>query len=104
MGEISGINDVGDGVDPGAKIAADTAAIDKPDGVKTDVEGVFAQAEKQGMPVFDVSKDEFYQNMNYGRRRLRFKGGTPASQYMRGTKYNRSFWIREPDGYTRKVK
>ena len=104
MGEISGISDIESGGDPAAKIAGDSAVVDKPDGVKTDVEGVFAQAEKQGIPVFDVSKDEFYQNMNYGRRRLRFKSGTPASQYMQGTRYNRSFWIREPEGYTRKVK
>lgn len=99
------MSDFVDGVGSQAeKIAGDSAVKDIPDGVKTDVDGVLAQGEKTGIPVFDVSKDEFYQNMNYGRRRLRFKGGTSAQKYMQGTKYNRPFWIRDPEGYTRKVK
>jgi len=93
-----------DGDGPETKIATDTAVKDVPDGIETDVEGVLAHAEKSGMPVFDVDKESFYQNMNYGRRRLRFKSGSAAQKYMQGTKYNRPFWIRCPDGYTRKVK
>ena len=104
MGEIDGRDVDGGANSQTDKIAGDSAAVDNIGKVETDVQGVFADAEKNGMPVFDVTKDCFYQNMNYGRRRLRFKSGSSASQYMQGTKYNRSFWIREPDGYTRKVK
>lgn len=78
----------------------------------TDVEGVFASdVVKHGnleFPVFDCAEDEFYQNMVMGRKRLRFKSGSPASQYMSKTKYNRAFFIRTTDSkgqtYTRKVK
>lgn len=98
MGEFTGGNS------PEQKIKNDLAVKDNPQGVETDVDGVFADGIKDQMPVFDVGKDEFYQNMRYGRRRLRFKSGTPAQKYMQSTRYNRKFWIREPDGYIRKVK
>lgn len=87
------------------KAAQGTEVQEKPDGVPTDVESVFADAEKDGLPVFKVSKDEFYQNMRYGRRRLRFKNGTPAQKYMSQTKYKRPFYIQNTDDdYIRKVK
>jgi len=78
----------------------------------TDVEGVFANdVVKHGnieFPVFDCGEDEFYQNMVMGRKRLRFKSGSAASQYMSKTKYNRPFFIRTTDSkgqtFTRKVK
>ena len=81
-------------------------------GFTTDVPDVFSNdVMKQGaseFPVFDCSKDEFYQNMQHGRKRLRFKSGTPQQKYMSQTKYNKAFFIRHTDdngkSYTRKVK
>jgi hypothetical protein len=83
------------------KIAGDHAVT--PGEFETDVKDVFADGLKNDMPVFNVSKDEFHQNMAYGRRRLRFKTDTSVQKYMKGTRYNRPFWI-ESDGYVRKVK
>ena len=71
--------------------------------VETDVKDVTADGTKDGLPVFKVGKDEFYQNMSFGRKRVRFQSGTSASAYMRGTRYNRAFFI-EHEGYIRKVK
>lgn len=81
-------------------------------GYETDVKDCFApDVVKQGtdeFPCFDVSSDEFYQNMEGGRRRIRFKKDTPVQKYMSGTKYNRSFFIRTTDSngkqFVRKVK
>ena len=74
-------------------------------GVPTDVEGVFADGEKSGLPVFDVSQKEFYANMKQDRRRLRFGNDTTAAKYMRTTKYRRPFYVRnKEDGYMFKVK
>ena len=78
----------------------------------TDVEGVNADREiKQGnvsFPCFDVSKHEFYQNMEAGRRRLRFKNGTNAQQYHSKSKYQRPFYISYTDTqgktFQRKIK
>lgn len=101
MGELAG-----DYIDSHESKIAQDNKMNKPDGkVETDVAGVFADGEKEGMPVFNVSKDEFYQNMNYGRKRIRFNKGTSTQQYMRNTKYNRPFWIKDNlDGYIRKIK
>jgi len=81
------------------------------EGYPTDVEGVNSQdITKVGhneFPVFDCTEDEFYQNMQNGRKRLRFKSGSAASQYMSGTKYKRPFYIRTTTAkgtYTRKIK
>ena len=42
--------------------------------------------------------------MKMDRRRLRFKQGSKAAEYMRKTRYNRPFWIRNSqDGYLRKI-
>lgn len=70
---------------------------------KTDVPDVHADGERNGLPVFKVSKHEFYQNMANGRRRLRFSNGTNVQKYMQGTRYKNPFWI-EHDGFLRKVK
>jgi hypothetical protein len=71
-------------------------------GVKTDVDGVYADGEKTGVPVFDVSAKEFYDNMKSTRRRLRFKSGSAAQQYHSKSKYRRPFYIRnKDDGYMR---
>lgn len=73
----------------------------EPVGFDTDVSDVRADdLIKQGkdeFPCFDVDDNEFYQNMQSGRRRLRFKSGSAAQKYMKGTKYNRPFYIRTKD-------
>lgn len=108
MGELAGnFND-----SPEAKIAADKDQAVKPDGtedkgVETNIKDCFADAinKRDNLPVFKVSHNEFYQNMNYGRQRLRFKSGSNAQKYMQGTTYKQSFWIQhEKDGYIRKIK
>ena len=97
MGEFT------NGETPTDQAAQDRAVTGEPGTIKTDVEGVFADGEKDGMPVFNVSKNCFYQNMAHGRKRLRFKNGSTAQQYMSKTRYNRSFWIQHGD-LVRKVK
>ena len=70
--------------------AIDTTSGDnEQQGVKTDVDDVFADGEKMGMPVFNVSRDEFYQNMKHGRKRLRLATGSKGQEYMQKTKYQR---------------
>lgn len=77
----------------------------EPGKIKTDVEGIFADGEKEGMPVFDVGSDDFNQNMSWGRKRVRFSKESTAGEYMRKTRYNIPFWIRDKDsGYVRKIK
>jgi len=103
MGEMLGMNKDADS--PMHKVAQDVNPTNKPGKISTDVGDVFADGEKDGLPVFDVGKDEFHQNMNYGRKRLRFKSGTSAQSYMAKTRYNKPFWIRDPESnYIRKVK
>lgn len=97
MGEFT------DGESPSDIAARDGQAEYTDDGVETDVEGVKAQGEKLGLPVFKVDKHEFYQNMQMGRKRLRFKVDTPVQQYMSRTRYKKAFWI-EHDGHIRKIK
>jgi hypothetical protein len=102
---------------------ADSAATDKgvstgtvatgetPEGFATDVEGCRADAEvkvgTENYPVFDVDDKEFYQNMKYGRKRLRFGAESKAGTYLRGTRYKRPFFVRhtDPNGkaYIRKI-
>lgn len=105
MGELLG--DLGDTHQATAR--RDEVPIEtKDDGFDTDVEGVKAAAlyGPHKLPVFDVEPDEFYQNSEYGRKRMRFK--TPAvQQYMRGSKYAKPFYIRTSrDGkqYIKRVK
>ena len=112
MGELAGTDPM---AGPAAKAAQDHAVTtpekgtdgpdEQPTGVKTDVEGVYADGEKSGVPVFDVSQKEFYDNMKADRRRLRFKSGTPAQKYHRNSNYRRPFYIRnKEDGYMRMYK
>ena len=81
--------------------------IENPGKIETDVHGVFADAQKDNFPVFDVDKDDFFNNMKVDRKRIRLKT-QHASDYHKGTKYNRPFWLRYKDdagaGYMRKVK
>jgi hypothetical protein len=84
-------------------IAARGVQIENQGKIPTDLEGIFADAEKDGFPVFDVDTDTFHNNMRQERKRLRFKSDTPVATYHRMGKYNRPFFIRA-DGYLRKVK
>ena len=89
----------GGGLDPGT-IAANMRTdvqVNDPGKIATDVEGIFADAEKNQLPVFDIAHDDFYANMKADRKRVRFKGDTAASQYLRGTKYNKPFYLRTTD-------
>ena len=83
-------------------------AIAPPEGkVETEFKDVFADAvnQKDNLPVFKVSHQEFYQNMANGRQRIRFKSGSDPQKFMQNGKYNKNFWIQhEKDGYMRKVK
>jgi len=75
-----------------------------PRGFKTDVDGIFADGERNGVPVFDVEKDDFYRNMKIDRRRLRFNSGSSVQQYHSKTRYNRPFYIRnKDDGFMRYI-
>src|SRR6056297_3366872 len=71
------------------------------DGFKTDVDGVVApESVKRGkdeFPCFNVSNKEFFQNMQGGRKRLRFNNGSDAQKYMQGSKYQRKFYIKYTD-------
>lgn len=72
---------------------------------KTDVKDVYANGEKNGMPVFDVTDKEFYANMKADRRRLRFSSGSHVQKYHKNTKYNKPFYIRNTkDGYLSRIK
>ena len=81
-------------------------------GYETDVPDVrsddIVRQGKDEFPCFDVSADEFNQNMQDGRRRIRWKNGSSAQKYMTGTKYNRSFFVRHTDDngkkFVRKIK
>jgi hypothetical protein len=73
----------------------------KNDGFKTDVENIIApESIKRGkdeFPCFHVSNKEFFQNMQGGRKRIRFSNGTDAQKYMQNTKYQRKFYIKYTD-------
>ena len=72
---------------------------------ETEVEGIFADGKKGNLHVFDVSNKEFFDNMKMDRKRLRFSSDSNASKYMRSTKYNIPFYIRNKEsGYLRKIK
>jgi len=88
---------------PSTQASQDKAPQMEPGKVETDVKDVYADGTKGTLHVFKVSKPEFYQNMQHGRKRVRFKVGSSAGKYMQGTRYNRPFYI-EHDGYVRKVK
>lgn len=79
-----------------------------PGKVATEVDGVFADGMKDQFPIFSVTKDEFYNNMKADRRRMRFTQTEPAAQYLRGTRYNRPFYIQykgeNGEHFLRKVK
>lgn len=78
-----------------------------PGKVETEVSGVFADGKKDEFPVFTVSSEDFYNNMKADRKRLRFSTDS-VSQYLRGSKYNRPFYIQfkgeNGENFLRKVK
>ena len=84
------------------------ANTDTPGKIETDVPEVWADGTKDGLPIFDVSKDDFYKNLKQDRRRTRFSSETAASKYLQGTRYNKSFFVRtrdeNGDAFIRKVK
>jgi len=105
MGELAGNFEDS----PEAKIAGDRdQVVEVPDGKqKTHIDGCFADAvnKRDNLPVFKVDHNQFYQNMDYGRQRIRFKSGTDVQKFMAGSKYKQSFWIQhDKDGYMRKIK
>jgi len=71
------------------------------DGFQTDVTDVTSQSSikrgKDEFPCFDVSQKEFYQNMQGGRRRIRFNRDTPQQKYFQGSQYQRKFFIKYTD-------
>ena len=79
----------------------DPTSGETPVGYETDVQDLrsddVVRVGKDNFPCFDVDQGEFYQNMQDGRRRLRFKSGTGAQKYMSQTKYSRAFYIRHTD-------
>lgn len=102
MGELAGnFQDRPEGI-----AAGDISVNTPPEGkIETDVSGIYADGNYKGAPVFDVSSEEFYNNMKMDRKRLRFKTGSNAGEYMRKTRYNIPFYIRNTeDGYLRKIK
>jgi len=105
MGEMLGAEN---GHSPETIAQQDLAVSEPEGGVATDVEDVMANGEREGKPVFDVEHGEFYQNMEFGRKRLRFKSGSNIQQYMQRTRYNKPFFIRYTDDngkqYIRRVK
>lgn len=102
-GEFSGENGVSNNVEMGGSSEG---------GYETDVAGVkshdVVKYGKDSFPCFDVSQNEFYQNMQSGRQRLRFAQGSETQKYMQGSKYNRPFFVRFTDAngkqFVRKIK
>lgn len=86
--------------------------VEKPSEYNTDVPDVKANdVVKHGsleFPVFDCSRDEFFQNSEYGRRRLHFNPDSSVHKYMQNSKQRIPFYIRYIDdsgkAYTKKIK
>ena len=96
---------------PEATAARDTqnepSGDEKNKGIETGVPDCYADDvnNRDKLPIFKVDHDSFYQNMNYGRKRIRFRSGTSAQKFMQGSRYKQSFWIQhDKDGYMRKIK
>ena len=98
-----------DAQDTTSQDAGDTGTTQDPDGGQesgwdTGINGIKSNGERGGLPVFDVTPAEFFNNMKLDRRKLVFKRGTPCQQYHRSTNYRQHFWIRNTkDGHIRKV-
>jgi len=101
MGEMSG------GTTPGTD-ASDAVRHVQDGEFDTGVDGVKSSGQKNGLHVFDVGREDFYNNLKASRQRTRFKSDTAASAFLRGSKYASSFYVRYKDdngeAYIRKVK
>jgi len=107
-------NDGGEAINKPEEEIETSADTDKDEtsGFPTDVPDLkaddFVQQGTEKYPVFKVDYNEFYQNMSHGRKRLRFKSGSTAQQYMAKTQYNRPFFVQftDTDGktYNRRIK
>lgn len=105
MGEIFGIGTTHD--QQNLEKTQNPDVVD-PGKIETDVSGIFADGKKNDSPIFTVSKKDFYNNMKMDRKRMRFETET-ASNYLRGTRYNKPFYIQYKDDesgehYLRRVK
>ena len=65
--------------------------------IDSGAEGVSADDWYKNTPVFDVNKNSFFQNMRLDRNKTRFANGTKPSQFMKGTKYRKPFYVRFTD-------
>ena len=64
--------------------------------LSTCVDGLEADDNYRGSPVFDVTNKEFFSNMRKDRNRIRFSSEKPK-QFMQGTKYRVPFMVRYTD-------
>jgi len=103
-GEFFGSGLTHDQTNLAAETSPDTV---DPGKIETDVSGVFADGKKDSFPIFTVNKEDFYNNMKADRKRMRFST-EPAANYLRGTRYNRPFYIQykgeQGENFLRKVK
>jgi hypothetical protein len=101
MGEITGNN-----VDAHQTNAASDMNV-KTGNFETDVPGVNATAFKhigtEKYPVFDVDRESFHQNLEFGRKRLRFPEDSAAHKYMKGQTVNKKFYISYTDPQSKEV-
>lgn len=104
MGEIFGTGETHDTINLASQTNADSM---DPGKIETDVQGVFADGTKNNCPIFSVTKEDFYNNMKADRKRMRFST-EHAAQYLRGTRYNKPFYIEykgdNGEHFLRKVK
>jgi len=75
--------------------------------LSTGVDGLDADDVYRNIPVFNVSKEEFFGNMRKDRNRIRFTSEKPK-QYMSSTNYRKTFYISHTDSsgkqYLSKIK
>lgn len=106
MGELTNNSDC---ISPEMEAMQQKAAVqvNDPGKISTDVENVYADGTKDNLPVFNIDHNDFMNTLRAERKRLRFKSDTAASQYLRGTKYARPFYLQSTDAegkrYLRKV-
>lgn len=103
MGEFTGSNG---NVDSHQAQAASDMDI-RSDKFATEVPGVYADAFKQvgteRVPIFSVDQESFHQNLEHGRKRIRFPEDTAAHNYIKNAKYNKPFYISYTDPNNKEV-
>ena len=101
MGEFSGIETIQQNIE----VEKQSEKISDKCDYDTGVNGIKSNGIKNGLPVFRVSDKEFFDNMKSDRRRSRFKSGSNVSNFMKSTKYGKSFYIQNSDSkFLRKIK